>query len=145
MGFLTNLGPAGVRDSATPEPFKVRTPLTPSRRKGKKGEPDQEQQFAKSSVAIEYLAQVCHATKHLRAVMESTTLIQAPSETDVTSTPIKKRQCSLFETFSGEKRPRMTETTETLQMSSHKKLRSKLSGASLVAFEVKLEKVRELD
>ena len=77
--------------------------------------------------------------------MESTTLIQAPSETDVTSTPIKKRQCSLFETFSGEKRPRMTETTETLQMSSHRKLRSSLSGASLVAFEVELKKVRKLE
>ena len=56
MGFLTNLGPAGVRDSATPEPFKVRTPLNLSRRKGKKGELDQAQQFTKSSAAIEYLA-----------------------------------------------------------------------------------------
>ena len=77
--------------------------------------------------------------------MESTTLIQVPSETDVPSTPVKKRQCTLFETFSGEKRPRTTETTETLQNSSHKKLRSMLSGASLVAFEVELDKVRELE
>ena len=66
-------------------------------------------------------------------------MIQAPSSTDVPSTPVKKRQCTLLEAFSGEKRPRTTETTETLQESSHKKLRSKLSGQGFVAFEEELK------
>ena len=66
-------------------------------------------------------------------------MIQAPSSTDFPSTSVKKRQCTLLEALSGEKRPRTTETTETLQESSHKKLRSKLSGQGLVAFEEELK------
>ena len=72
----------------------------------------------------------------------TSSLVPAEPSTDVPSTPAKKRQCTLFEAMSGEKRPR---TTETLQDSSHKKLRSKLSGQSLVAFEEQLKQVRELE
>ena len=66
-------------------------------------------------------------------------MIQAPSSTDFPSASVKKRQCTLLEALSGEKRPRTTEATETLQESSHKKIRSKLSGQGLVAFEEELK------